>query len=87
LAVVEVAKRNGSWAIMDDVEELAIPKDLIAAFRRQRGSRAFFMGLSRSVRKRILQWVVLAKRPETRQKRIDEIAELAGQGLRPQQFR
>jgi len=41
------------------------------------------LGLSKSVRKAILQWLVLAKRPETRQKRITEIVELAEQKLRP----
>jgi uncharacterized protein YdeI (YjbR/CyaY-like superfamily) len=84
---IEVAKRNGSWAILDDVEELTIPEDLEIAFENQPGSKAFFLSLSKSVKKAILQWVVLAKRAETRQKRIAEIAELAAQGLRPVQFR
>ncbi|HNT50650.1 MAG TPA: YdeI/OmpD-associated family protein [Cyclobacteriaceae bacterium] len=35
----------------------------------------------------MLQWLVLAKRPETRQKRIDEIAKLAGQKMKPNQFK
>jgi uncharacterized protein YdeI (YjbR/CyaY-like superfamily) len=34
----------------------------------------------------MLQWVTFAKRPETRQNRINEIAELAGQGKKPKQF-
>lgn len=34
----------------------------------------------------ILQWLVLAKRFETRQKRIAEIAEHAGQKTKPKQF-
>ncbi|WP_367916259.1 YdeI/OmpD-associated family protein [Leadbetterella sp. DM7] len=34
----------------------------------------------------MLQWIVLAKRTETRQKRIDEIAELAGQKKKLKQF-
>jgi len=84
---IEVAKQNGSWSILDDVEELKIPKDLEKAFKSQPGSKAYFVGLSKSVKKGILQWLVLAKRPETRQKRIAEIAELAGQQLKPKQFR
>ncbi|MCF6404106.1 YdeI/OmpD-associated family protein [Chitinophaga filiformis] len=83
---IEVAKQNGSWSILDDVEELKIPKDLEKAFRSQRGSKAYFMSLSKSVRKSMLQWVTLAKRPETRQKRITEIATLAGQQQKPKQF-
>lgn len=83
---IEIAKQNGYWSILDDVEELVIPKDLEKAFKTKKGSKAFFAGLSKSVRKAILQWVVLAKRPETRQKRIAEIADLAAQQLKPKQF-
>ncbi len=84
---IETAKQNGSWTILDEVEELIIPKDLEKAFRKHKGAKGYFMGLSRTTRKMILQWLVLARRPETRQKRIDEIAELAGQGMKPKQFR
>jgi len=87
LESIETAKRNGSWTILDDVEELKIPEDLEKEFTIQPGSSEFFLSLSKSVRKSILQWLVLAKRPETRQKRIAEIAELAAQKLKPKQFR
>jgi uncharacterized protein YdeI (YjbR/CyaY-like superfamily) len=83
---VERAKQNGSWAILDDLEELIIPKDLEKAFKTQKGSKDYFMSLSKSVKKSMLQWIVLAKRPETRQNRIDEIAALAAQKLKPKQF-
>jgi uncharacterized protein YdeI (YjbR/CyaY-like superfamily) len=84
---IETAKQNGSWTILDDVEELKIPKDLEKEFKTKQGSKDFFLSLSKSVRKGILQWLVLAKRPETRQKRICEIAELAAKKLKPKQFR
>lgn len=87
LMSIETAKQNGSWTILDDVEELKIPKDLAVEFKSKSGSKDFFLSLSKSVRKSILQWLVLAKRPETRKKRIDEIAELAVQKLKPKQFR
>ena len=84
--IIEIAKQNGSWTILDEVEELKIPSDLEMKFETQKGSLDFFLSLSKSVRKAILQWVVLAKRPETRQNRINEIAELASQKLKPKQF-
>jgi uncharacterized protein YdeI (YjbR/CyaY-like superfamily) len=84
---IETAKQNGSWTILDDVEELKIPKDLANEFKNKPGAKDYFIGLSKSVRKSILQWLVLAKRPETRQKRINEIAELASHKLKPKQFR
>lgn len=84
---IEVAKQNGSWTILDEVEDLKIPKDLDKKFKSLPGSEEFFLSLSKSARKSILQWLVLARRPETRQNRIDEIAELAAQKLKPKQFR
>jgi len=83
---IEIAKKNGSWAILDDAEALKIPGDLTAAFKTHPGAKAFFTGLSKTVRKGMLTWLVLAKRPETRQKRIMEIAVLAAQQLKPKQF-
>ena len=83
---IAVAKKNGSWTILDAVEKLHIPEDLEAAFILHPGSKDFFTGLSKSVKKMMLQWIVLAVRAETRQKRIDEIARLAGLGQRPKQF-
>jgi uncharacterized protein YdeI (YjbR/CyaY-like superfamily) len=84
---IEKAKENGSWTILDEVEELFIPEDLEKGFDAKPGSAAYFLSLSKSVKKSILQWLVLAKRPETRQNRINEIAELASQKLKPKQFR
>jgi uncharacterized protein YdeI (YjbR/CyaY-like superfamily) len=84
---IEIAKQNGSWSILDEVEELTIPEDLEQEFHRNPGSLDFFLSLSKSVRKSILQWLVMAKRPETRQKRINEIAESAAIKERPKQFR
>lgn len=73
---IEVAKKNGYWSILDEVEELIIPEDLAAEFRKRPGAKNYFMGLSRSEKKFILTQLVLAKKPETRQKRIGEIKEI-----------
>jgi len=82
----EIAKKNGSWTILDEVEELIIPSDLEKAFRKHKGSKGYFLSLSKTVRKMMLTSLVLAKRPETRQKRINEIAIFAGQNRKPKQF-
>lgn len=86
LAAVETARQNGSWTILDGVEALEMPEDLEAALRAKPGAADYFQGLSRSVRKAMLQWLVLARRPETRQKRIEEIAALAGERKKPKPF-
>ncbi|PIF47487.1 uncharacterized protein YdeI (YjbR/CyaY-like superfamily) [Chryseobacterium sp. 52] len=84
---VETAKQNGSWTIFDEVEELIIPKDLEIAFEKHHGSKDYFLRLSKSSRKIILGWILLAKRQETRQKRIDEVVESAEQNLKPKHLR
>ena len=83
---IKIAQQNGSWNLLDDVEELVVPDDLEQAFTQHKGSKEYFSGLSKSLKKMMLQWIVLAKQPTTRQKRIDEIAAHAGQGQRPKQF-
>jgi len=84
---VEIAKENGSWTILDDAEALIIPEDLEVEFQKTPTAKDYFLGLSRSDKRNILQWLVLAKRPETRKNRITEIVELASQKLKPKQFR
>lgn len=87
LESIAVAKENGSWTIIDEVEELTIPEDLTSAFDEKPGSLDFFNSLSKSARKQILHWLVFAKREETRQKRIAEIVESAAIAQKPLPFR
>lgn len=87
LQSVEVAKENGSWTILDEIEALIVPKDLEDALKARPGSTVYFESLSKSIKKGLLYWVMSAKRPETRNKRITEIADNAAQGDKPKQFR
>lgn len=84
---IEIAKENGSWTILDEAEALIIPTDLEEAFQGKIAAKNFFLNLSRSDKRNILAWLVLAKRTETRQNRINEIVTLAVQGQKPKQFR
>lgn len=84
---IEIAKENGSWTILDSVEALIVPEDLTQAFTNHQGSKEYFESLSNSAKKILLYWIVSAKRKETKQKRIKEIAENASKNLKPKQFR
>tara|TARA_R110002096_G_scaffold300753_1_gene495495 strand:+ start:24 stop:482 length:459 start_codon:yes stop_codon:yes gene_type:complete len=84
---IATAKQNGSWTILDAVEALVIPEDLKEELANHKGSMEYFDSLSKSVKKILLHWVCFAKRTETRQKRILEIAENASKNLKPKQFR
>lgn len=84
---IEVAKENGSWTILDAVENLEIPKDLEQELKSRKGAMEYFENLSKSVKKSLLYWIVSAKRIDTRHKRIMEIVENASVRIKPKQFR
>lgn len=84
---IEVAKENGSWTLLDSVEDLIIPEELNEEFANYKGSLDYFNSLSESTRKILLYWVVSAKRKENRQKRILELVENASKKLLPKKFR
>jgi uncharacterized protein YdeI (YjbR/CyaY-like superfamily) len=82
LRAVEIAKANGSWAMLDDVDALLVPDDLRAALAGNRQAQRHFDAFPPSAKKAILHWVKSAKRSETRQRRIAETVRLAADGLR-----
>lgn len=83
--IIEEAKLNGSWNILDDAEALVIPQDLEVELKKLNAFENF-NNFSRSDKRNILQWLVLAKKAETRTKRITEISELAAINKKPKQF-
>lgn len=83
---IEIAKQNGSWTSLDDVENLVVPKDLEQALRKNKKAQAYFSTLAKSKRKLILYWLTSAKREETRTKRLGEIISSAGEGKMPLQL-
>ena len=82
LRVVERAKANGSWTVLDSVERGEVPDDLLAALDAIPGAREFFEGMPPGVRRQHVWHVVSAKRPDTRARRIGEISAAAGEGRR-----
>jgi uncharacterized protein YdeI (YjbR/CyaY-like superfamily) len=79
-AVIDAAKADGSWTVLDDVEDLVVPPDLAAAFAAHPGSREQWDGFSPSARKMMLAWVVTAKQEATRAKRVGLVAAKAAVG-------
>ena len=81
-AVIAAAMGNGTWTMFDGAEALEVPADLAAAFERYPNAAANFDAFSRSAKFGYLAWIAMAKRPETRAKRIEESARLAGENIR-----
>ncbi len=82
LAKIEAAKADGSWTKLDAVEDLVIPPDLEQALAAVAAADRNFRAFTPGSRKNILAWIASAKRPETRQRRVRETAELAAKNLR-----
>lgn len=79
---IAIAKENGSWTELDDVENGIVPQDLQKAFNRNRKARTNFQSFTHGQRKSYLYWLKQAKREETRQKRIVEIIALCAKGVK-----
>lgn len=87
LAKIEAAKADGSWTMLDAIENLEIPGDLAAAFAEYPPAADHFEAFPRSVKRGILEWILQAKRATTRTKRIQETAQLAQRNERANQWR
>ncbi len=73
---IELAKQNGSWTALDDVENGVVPEDLKEAFDKNPKALENYEGFTRGQRKGYLYWLNQGKRKDTRQKRIAEIVRL-----------
>ena len=73
---IKIAKENGSWTALDDVENEVIPKELQIAFNNVPTAFNNYKNFAPSYRKGYLYWLNQAKRQTTREKRITEIIRL-----------
>ena len=83
LAVIEQAKADGSWTLLDDIEALIEPPDLRAALDARPEARATYDAFGDSKKKRILWWLKSAKRAATRQTRLERVVEATEAGRFP----
>lgn len=81
-AAVESALADGSWHLLDDVEQLEVPDDLARALAAVPGATAGFEALAPSRRKGLLWWIKSAKRARTCSDRITRTVDEAAGGQR-----
>ncbi len=81
LEKIRAAKKDGSWTRLDAIDRLEMPADLIEALEGNALAREHFGAFSTSSKKIALFWIVSAKRPETRRKRIEETVRLAADNI------
>jgi uncharacterized protein YdeI (YjbR/CyaY-like superfamily) len=77
LAMIDLAKKSGTWKAQEEVDNLIIPPDLQRLFNKKKTAFKNFQAFAPSSKKVILNWLLSAKKPETRLKRIQETVALA----------
>jgi uncharacterized protein YdeI (YjbR/CyaY-like superfamily) len=82
--VIRIAQENGTWTMYDDVEQLVVPGDLATALADRPGAAAAWEAFTPSARRQMLAWIVQAKRPDTRARRVRDVADGAARGERVQ---
>ena len=85
--MIDLAKKTGTWDALNDVESVVIPEDFMKALKKNKKALAHWEGFAKSSKMIILYWISEAKRPETRQKRIDESVRLAAENIKANQYR
>lgn len=86
LAMVELAKRTGTWDALNEVDQLKVPEDFAQALSANPAALAYWEAFPASAKRGILEWLFSAKRPETRSKRLAEAIRLAEQNKRANQY-
>ena len=87
LQSIKIAKANGSWSELDDVENGIIPNDLQKAFDANKNAFENYLNFAPSYRKQYLYWLNQAKRESTQQKRIAEIIKLCDANIKSRDVR
>lgn len=83
---IEQARANGRWSsAYSSREKPDVPVDLEQALARSPLAQRNFQGMSNSHRLMYVRWVLEAKRPQTRERRIAEVLRRAKQNRRPGQ--
>lgn len=87
LTLVKLAKKTGTWTALVDVQNNVIPPDLATAFKASSKAKSNFDTFPPSSKRIILEWILNAKKTETRKARIEETVRLAARNLRANHYR
>jgi uncharacterized protein YdeI (YjbR/CyaY-like superfamily) len=68
--------------VLDSAERMELPDDLVAALEVRPPAALHFSAFPPSARKMLLGWIALARRPETRARRVTMVAEAAARNER-----
>lgn len=80
--MIDLAKATGAWDALESAGNAVIPDDLQQALNANPAARENFGKFAPSSKRLILEWILNAKRPETREKRIVQSVEMASRNER-----
>lgn len=82
MKMITLAKKQGTWLALKEIENGTIPSDLQQLFDQHKKAYQNFKAFAPSAQRGILQWIMSAKKPETRIKRITETVALAEKNIK-----
>jgi uncharacterized protein YdeI (YjbR/CyaY-like superfamily) len=82
LEAIHRAQADGSWSMQDAADALIEPDELSAALDANPEARRQWGAFPRSPRRALIWWVMSAKRPATRARRVAQIVDEAAEGRR-----
>jgi len=85
--LIDLAKQTGTWEALVDVQNSVIPADLQRLFDKNKSAYKNFQAFPPSSKRIILEWILNAKKPETRLKRIEETVDLAAKNIKANHYR
>jgi uncharacterized protein YdeI (YjbR/CyaY-like superfamily) len=86
LAMIDLAKKTGTWTALDEIEKMVMPPDLAKHFKRSKTALRNFEAFPPSTKKAIYHWIISARQEATRTKRVIETVRLAEKNVRANQW-
>jgi uncharacterized protein YdeI (YjbR/CyaY-like superfamily) len=86
MAMIELAKKTGTWDALNKSDALEYPKELMKAFAKNKTAKKNFDTFPPSTKKAILEWIQNAKTIDTKMKRIEETVSKANDNIRANQY-
>jgi uncharacterized protein YdeI (YjbR/CyaY-like superfamily) len=85
--LIDRAIVTGTWTALEAVQKSVIPEDLQKELNKDRKALKNFQQFPPSSKRIILEWILNARRPETRVKRIQETVKLAAKNIKANHYR
>ena len=86
-ALIDLAKKTGTWEALVDAQNSVVPNDLQKLFNKNKIAFKNFQAFPPSSKRIILEWILNAKKTETRQHRINQTVQLAAKNIKANHYR